>query len=419
MAFSKVILNGTTLMDVTQDTVTSDTLKTGSTATAANGEKITGVMQAGRPFDKNADICFWDYDGTPVYSCSFAEIQEMDSLPDAPDHSQDEVPLQFDCWNWSLADLKALDYPMDVGACYETVDGKMHWYYRLTNHTGLTCSFTTSYTNDVIIDWGDGSEPEHWGSQTDNGANPTHTYSAPGTYHCTWEGSGRPSSQMRTEGNNALVGTFYCGSQNSAYWLGSYWQNTFNACNVEALVGFKRTVLAVNSYYLKAYIQYANLPSGDTASSNLCQSARSLRLISFPNVTYAANSYFCSGSAIERWRRPSGVSHDRLTCSGAKDLTFWNSEASGGSALNSCTSLRRVVIIGTIGSGSFQNAPIEEIWCGLDEPPTLTNANSFASISPSALIHVKASALTAFQEATNWSTYADYMVGDWNCNPDR
>ena len=43
MAFSKIILNGTTLMDVTQDTVEESTLRSGETATAADGVQITGT----------------------------------------------------------------------------------------------------------------------------------------------------------------------------------------------------------------------------------------------------------------------------------------------------------------------------------------------------------------------------------------
>ena len=41
--FSKIILNGTTLMDVTQDTVAADKLMTNYTATKNDGSKITGT----------------------------------------------------------------------------------------------------------------------------------------------------------------------------------------------------------------------------------------------------------------------------------------------------------------------------------------------------------------------------------------
>lgn len=43
MAVSKVILNGTTLIDVTEDTVASSNLLSGYTATGADGEAVTGA----------------------------------------------------------------------------------------------------------------------------------------------------------------------------------------------------------------------------------------------------------------------------------------------------------------------------------------------------------------------------------------
>lgn len=43
MAVSKVILNGTTLIDVTQDTVASNNLLLGFTATGADGESVSGA----------------------------------------------------------------------------------------------------------------------------------------------------------------------------------------------------------------------------------------------------------------------------------------------------------------------------------------------------------------------------------------
>lgn len=42
MAYSKVIFNGSTLMDVTQDTVTSGKLLSGEKATGADGQSVTG-----------------------------------------------------------------------------------------------------------------------------------------------------------------------------------------------------------------------------------------------------------------------------------------------------------------------------------------------------------------------------------------
>lgn len=51
MAVSKVILNGDVLMDVTQDTVSSDTLLSGQTATGADGVRLTGSASVPQPSD--------------------------------------------------------------------------------------------------------------------------------------------------------------------------------------------------------------------------------------------------------------------------------------------------------------------------------------------------------------------------------
>lgn len=47
MAYSKVILNGTTIMDVTQDTVAAENLLSGETATRNDGVRITGEYEGG------------------------------------------------------------------------------------------------------------------------------------------------------------------------------------------------------------------------------------------------------------------------------------------------------------------------------------------------------------------------------------
>lgn len=371
--------------------------------------------------DEDADVCFWDYDGTLVYSYTFGEIAQMTELPPPPDHSNDRIPLTFQYWNWDLADLKALTYPMDVGAVYYPTDGKMRWTYRLNNRTGLTCSFTTSQTKSITINWGDGTPDELWGTNETNGANPTHTYSAPGTYECTWAGNGQPSSMMRTEGNDALVGTFYVGgSGNNSVWLQGYWQNTFNGSSLEYIVGFTRApgyYTFDNMRFLKAFV-FGKAVSEVGQSS--FKYARSLKICCLSNVVGSSkNDYFLTYSGVKRMRFPSGFVYARFTLSGAPNLRFFNHDASKYQTCNGCFALKRVVIKGDIESTALKDSYIEEVWCGLDEPPTLGSVDCFNKMLTSAKIHVKATALTAFQTATNWSTYAGNMVGDWTANPDR
>ena len=389
--------------------------------------EIEGI-EATSQFDENADFCFWDYDGTPLYSYTMAEIQAMTELPAPPDHSQDDVPLTFLYWNWTLADLKSLNCTMDIGACYRPTDGKMHWTYRLTDISGLTCSFTTSQTTDVVIDWGDGTTPEHWGSSTENGANPTHTYATAGTYHCTWEGKGRPSSRMRTEDNRCLVGQFVVGDNMTEVWLGTYWKDTISDSFIETIV-CNGTMTGRTDYTgpkpdncprLKAYV-FTPISNINTSVLRNC---KAVELVCFSNSTFQRGDYFCANCYnLKRARLSPNNVYARFAFQNC-NLSFFNGPSQGNRSLQANHNLKRLVIKSDMGedlfyvSNSANNVPpLEEIWCGLTTPPTLSSTNILSKITPWCKIHVPAEALTDWQEATNWSTYANYMVGDWTEDP--
>lgn len=69
MAYSKVILNGTTLMDVTNDTVDADNLLSGETATKNNGLRTTGtVVVPTKTSDLTNDSGFITASQAPVQS---------------------------------------------------------------------------------------------------------------------------------------------------------------------------------------------------------------------------------------------------------------------------------------------------------------------------------------------------------------
>lgn len=87
-AVSKVILNGTTLMDVTSATATANKIIAPYTAMTADGVMTTGTASGGggitEPEEKDVD--FIDYDGTLLYSYSADEFLEMTELPPNPSH---------------------------------------------------------------------------------------------------------------------------------------------------------------------------------------------------------------------------------------------------------------------------------------------------------------------------------------------
>lgn len=53
MGYSKVIINGVTKLDLTEDTVTPEKLLSGVTAHNASGNKVVGLIQNGGSIEEN------------------------------------------------------------------------------------------------------------------------------------------------------------------------------------------------------------------------------------------------------------------------------------------------------------------------------------------------------------------------------
>lgn len=74
MAANKVVYGNKTLIDLTGDTVTEDTLISGSTAHKADGTIITGTAFAGYPDEWVFTDPLEDSDGNAIYDNSSDEI---------------------------------------------------------------------------------------------------------------------------------------------------------------------------------------------------------------------------------------------------------------------------------------------------------------------------------------------------------
>ncbi|HHV41478.1 MAG TPA: PKD domain-containing protein, partial [Clostridiaceae bacterium] len=159
------------------------------------------------------DINFYDYDGTIVASWTLVELTSATELPASPTHDG----LTAQGWNWTLADLKTENAPMNVGQMYITSDEKTHLTITIAEFGRMVVPlyFSQTVANGVTIDWGDGSQ-----TQTLTGTgnrNTTHTYATPGTYDITLDvaegcemklGNGSSSYCVLGATNNA--GRVYC-----------------------------------------------------------------------------------------------------------------------------------------------------------------------------------------------------------------
>lgn len=107
------------------------------------------------------NVNFLDYDGKTLYSYTLSEIQALTELPELPNHTSEGLISQT--WNWTLAELKARNDPVDVGVLCNTPDGGAHMLvyispYMVNKNSYINIS-KTSTTIDVYysIDWGDGT----------------------------------------------------------------------------------------------------------------------------------------------------------------------------------------------------------------------------------------------------------------------
>ena len=124
------------------------------------------------------DVCFWDVDGTLILNVPMDQLAQLTALPAPPSRSG----LTFQGWNYTLEQIKATEYPLDVGALYIPTDGNTHVYLNVTNSSSRAMFFLFAQTvsNGVSINWGDGTA-----ATTVSGTGvvkATHTYSAIGQY---------------------------------------------------------------------------------------------------------------------------------------------------------------------------------------------------------------------------------------------
>lgn len=420
---------------VREKTGGEDGLLSGDVAEAVRSiEGETIIRDAYSEYD---DVCFWDYDGTLLYSCTLEEAQTMTNLPDIPDHSGDKVPLVSQGWNYTLEEVNALNRKADIGAIYNPADGKTHFTLRLNSKTGLTCTtqFYMYAGGTMYVDWGDSTVDTN-ATATSYSAYLAHTYAEAGKYDVTvWcEGSTwTPYKQcICNEAPEAIVGTFVFGIDISCWWLQAFMQNALNGASVDCVVwpnlyesakDFSTSTGGIieNTPYLKHF----NVPRGVKGSVPAMRNSGRLKRISVPETAIASYDYFCAGCyQMDRLCLPDGWINN-FTGTTAQRFLLENYPGEEWTYhftpnyrdLYMAYGLRKLTVCDNVatvnGSLWCQNSPLEDIYLYPITPPTLSaTSNMFTKIRKNAIIHVPAASLEAYKTATNWSTWADYMVGD-------
>lgn len=360
---------------------------------------------------QESDINFWDYDGTLLYAWTLAELAGKTELPPLPSHDG----LICQGWNWTLEDIKSVGHAVDVGAMYITDDGKTRIYIHLEK--GRTSPMLGCCPNGTVtVDWGDGTTPDTLTGTSVTAVKwtPNHAYAAPGDYVITLTVDGA-FGFYGTNGTNENSGLLRYASgadtRNAVYQraiskieLGGGITILHAACfrNVVGLrciaVTSAITNIAGNAFYqcfsLTSIILSAAVVGLSAYAFANCRALA--RAVFSPKSCTILDSCFNGAAALGRiWAQQSNIA----------TAVFANC---GG-----LSSFRVSSGVTSIAANAFLNCSGIKFYDFTEHTavPTLANANAFSGIAADCEIRVPASLVDTWKAATNWSTYADQIVG--------
>lgn len=434
---SKIVYGDKVLIDLTEDTVTPATLKSGVTAHDASGARITGTLDTTPP--KESDINFWDYDGTLLYAWTLAELTTKTELPPLPSHDG----LICQGWNWTLQDIKDAGRELDIGALYITDDGKTRLYVDVDTETwdDFVLNYWQSNINTTTVDWGDGTTPET--KDASSYIEHRHVYASSGSYVITMSVKEGTTMRLGHDGRmliaNGEADSGRCAMlrrvEVGARVTGTDPQCFRNCCRLESVSLPQTTKI----YTPRAFEQCTQLRVFIAADMDeVWQSfyrCSNLRAIATPKGTTQKNNYAIANTAVRQ------VNFDMIDAYTAEALERVHIKAVNGqvgvfslcrsllevttpadattfvaAAFSGDNALRRVTCLGDIASipaQVFQRCyPLRFVdFTHCTAVPTLANVNAFDQTHAQLEIRVPASLADAWKAATNWSSLADHIVG--------
>ena len=355
--------------------------------------QVEGIFTRGggaAPSAKPNDVTFIDYDGSILYSYSLEEAQALTELPALPTREG----LTCQGWNYDLATIKSYNRQVNIGATYITDDGTTRIYIKLGD--GRTSPMLGVCPNGTVdVDWGDGTAHNTLtGTSTSTVKwTPTHNYASAGEY---------------------VIKLTVTGS------MGFYGLNSTN--QFSGILRYSSGADARNSAYRNA-VQKVEIGNSVTSIGSCAfQSCYSLSSIVIPNsVTSIGFNAFASCYSLSSIVIPKSVTSIESnnvfnSCYSLYSVVIPNSVTRiGERAFHACYSLSSIVIpnsVTSIGNYSFNNCYSMAYYdfSACTAIPSLSNTNAFNNIPSDCQMLIPSALFDEWSAATNWATYASYMV---------
>lgn len=389
------------------------------------------------------DVVFVDYDGTVVYNYTKAEFLALDSMPSNPSHSG----LISQGWNATLQEAQTYVQANDtlcIGQNYTTSDGETKVYITVTDYTinfDYQIRIITSVKNGVTIYWGDGTSVVTSGNAGASSIE-THKYSTTGDYvisiKCT-EGSYSLGAQNANAGifvNNNNVQTRATALTIKKIHIGNgvtqVNRNVFTrAKNMEeisiptTLVTFGENASSATSFHECFSLKCVVFPKNSTLYSTAISDLKNAKFISFAPSMSIDDSALSSGQnqylKLRMFTVPSISSYSNILLYAdpriEKIAIPGTYSTLNGSTCREIFLTKKFIVnssVTTIADYALAGSIFEELVMLPTTPPTIANTRGMpVFISGFSKIIVPYSAdhsvLTAYQTATSWSAYADYM----------
>ena len=360
------------------------------------------------------DVNFYDYDGTRLYSYTLTEVQNLTELPALPSHTG----LTCQGWNWTLADIKAEGKETDVGAMYITDDGKTRLHIKIDTEyrTTIELCFRQSVANGVEVDWGDGSAIETFSDSGNTNILPSHTYANLGEYIITLNPLNNCQLSLGGGANsyNVLGSSSDTMSRNSLQkvHLGSnviLLKYGFNQCYSLQIITLPNYVNLNNTYIFNNCQSINNIivPTGTTEiTSNVFYNNFNLCDVVLPGTLLKIqDANFNGDRVLIKINLPNNI------------ITLWES------IFANCIYISKLVLpkkLGQLGRYAFSGCTNMKMYdfSNCLQIPTLSIADAFNNIPSDCKIVVPDSLYTSWIGATNWSTYASYIMkkSDWEAS---